>query len=87
MSRNTSRFAGIDESWEDLTLELGEIRDGDDRALALGRIRGRGRGSGDDIDVEAALVVRFREALITSFHAHTDRAHALGAVGLRDITS
>jgi ketosteroid isomerase-like protein len=77
-------FAAVDQSWEDLTVELGEIRDGDDWVLALGRIRGRGRGSGADIDVEAALVVRFREALITSFHAHTDRAEALGAVGLRD---
>ena len=76
--------AAVDESWEDLSWEIEEIRDGGDWVLALGQIRGRGRGSGAALDVRAAWVARFREGLVANFHTYTDRAEAFEAVGLSE---
>jgi ketosteroid isomerase-like protein len=71
----------VEESWEDLTWEVEEIREGAGWALALGRIRGRGRGTGAVIDARAGWVARFRDGAITSFHTHADRDEALADVG------
>src|SRR5204862_1271331 len=75
--------AGVDAIWDDLTYEVDHIRDGGDWVLALGRMRGRARHSGAVLDVTAGWVFHFRDRLITRFHAHTDRARALEAVGMR----
>jgi ketosteroid isomerase-like protein len=76
--------AAVDESWENLSWEVEEIRDGDSWVLALGRIRGSGRGSGAAIDARAGWVARFREGLVTSFHTYAERSEALKAVGLSE---
>jgi ketosteroid isomerase-like protein len=76
--------AAVDESWETLSWEVEETREGEDWVVALGHIRGRGRGSGAEFDARAGWVVRFREGLVTSFHTCPDRADALNEVGLRD---
>jgi ketosteroid isomerase-like protein len=76
--------AAIDESWEELFVEIGEARDGGDRVLALGRIRGQGRESGAPIDVEAASVAYFRDGLVTTLHNYTNLAEALEAAGLSE---
>jgi ketosteroid isomerase-like protein len=75
--------AGVDAIWEDLTCEIDDIWEGGDWVLALGRMRGRARCSGAVLDVTAGWVFHFRDRLITRFHAHTDRARALEAVGMR----
>jgi ketosteroid isomerase-like protein len=75
-------YAAVDESWDELKVAIEEVRDGGERVLALGRIRGRGRDSGAAIDVEAASVGHFRDGLITRLHHYTDRAEAVGAAGL-----
>jgi ketosteroid isomerase-like protein len=77
-------FAAIDESWEELRVEIEEARDAGDRVLGLGRIRGRGRESGAPIDVEAASVAYFRDGLITTLHNYTNRADAFEAAGLSE---
>jgi ketosteroid isomerase-like protein len=77
-------FAAIDESWEELQVEIEQARDGGDRVLGLGRIRGRGRESGAPIDVEAASVAYIRGWLITVLHNYTNRAEALEAAGLSE---
>ncbi len=76
--------AAVDESWENLTWEVEEIRDGGGWVLALGRIRGRGRSSGAAIDARAGWVVPFREGLVTSFQTYPDRAEALKAASLSE---
>ena len=80
----TQYYAAVDETWDDLSWQVEEIRDGGDWVIALGRIQGRGRGSGAVIDVRAGWVARFDDGLITNFHTYADRAKALQAVGLRD---
>jgi ketosteroid isomerase-like protein len=77
-------FAAIDESWEELRVEIEEARDAGDRVLGLGRIHGRGRESGAPIDVEAASVAYFRDGLITTLHNYTNRADAFEAAGLSE---
>ncbi len=74
--------AAVDESWENLSWKVEELRDGDGWVIALGRIQGRGRGSGAVIDARGAWVARFCEGLITSFQTYSDRDQALKAVGL-----
>jgi ketosteroid isomerase-like protein len=74
----------VDETWEDLTWEVEEIRDGDSWVIALGHIQGRGRDSGAVIDARGAWVASFRAGLITSFQTFSDRAEALKAVGLAE---
>jgi ketosteroid isomerase-like protein len=76
--------AAVNESWDNLSWEVEEIRDGGDWVLALGRIRGRGADSGVAIDTRAGWFVRFRDGLITSFHTFSDRGAALEAAGLSE---
>ncbi|MDX6617206.1 MAG: SnoaL-like domain [Solirubrobacterales bacterium] len=76
--------AAVDESWEDLSWEVEEIRDGDGWIIALGHIRGHGRGSGAAFDAKGAWVAHFGGELITGFHTYANRAEALEAVGLSE---
>ena len=72
-------YAAVDESWDELRVEIEEVRAAGDRVIALGRIRGQGHESGAAIDVEAASVAHFRDGLITSLQHYTNRAEALKA--------
>jgi ketosteroid isomerase-like protein len=74
----------VDESWENLTWEVEEIRDGGDWVIALGRIRGRGRDSGALIDARGAWVARFGNRRITEFQTFSNRTEALEALGLQE---
>jgi ketosteroid isomerase-like protein len=74
--------AAVEQSWENLTWEVEEIRDGEGWVLALGCIRGRGRGSGAAFDAKGAWLARFRDGSVTSFRTYPDRSQALKAVGL-----
>jgi ketosteroid isomerase-like protein len=75
-------LADVKESWEDLSVEVEQFRDGGDWVLALVRIRGRGRASGAGIDVRAAAVYRFRDGLIMHMKVYGDCAEALADLGL-----
>jgi|SRR5215211_2319376 len=61
-----------------------DIRDLDDRVLALGTIRATGNQSGVETVVPFTAVIRFKEGLVTHFTDFGDRATALEAVGLRE---
>jgi ketosteroid isomerase-like protein len=83
-SAATQYCTAVEESWENLTWEVEEIKDGDSWVLALGRIQGRGRGSGAAIDAKGAWLARFRDGLVTNFRTYPDRRDALEAVGLAE---
>jgi ketosteroid isomerase-like protein len=76
--------AAVDESWEELSWELEEIRELGGRVIALGHIRGRGRDSGAGIDARGAWIAELSDGLITRFQTYSDRTQALDAVGLED---
>jgi ketosteroid isomerase-like protein len=75
-------YAAVDASWDELRVEVEDVRDGGDRVLAFGRIRGRGRGSGATIDVQSASVAHFRDGLITRLQHYSNRAEAAEAAEL-----
>jgi ketosteroid isomerase-like protein len=79
----TEYCAAVDETWENLTWRIDDVRDGGSWVLVEGRIQGRGRATGAAIDARAGWVVRFREGLVVSFRTYADRAEAFEAVGLR----
>jgi ketosteroid isomerase-like protein len=74
--------AGVDAIWEGMTFQVDEVRDCGGSVVALGWMRGRARKSGALIEVTGGWVAHFRDGLVTSFHAHGDRAKALAAVGI-----
>jgi len=79
----TQYCAAVDTIWDGLTFESEDVTDGGDWVLALGRMRGRALSSDTELDVTGGWVARFRDGLITSFHAYADRAKALEAVGIQ----
>ena len=76
--------SAVEQTWENLTWEVEEIRDVGSWVLALGHIRGSGRGSGAVFDARGAWLARFRDGLVTNFRTYPDRGEALKAAGLAD---
>jgi ketosteroid isomerase-like protein len=75
----TQYCTAVEESWEDLVWEIGELRDGGDFVLAVGHIRGNGRDSGVAIDSRAGWIAQFRDGRIARFQTYADRKDALEA--------
>ena len=63
-------------------MDIPDIRDLDDRLLALGTLRVIGRGSGIETEVPVAFVARFRDGLMTKCKDYGDKGLALEAAGL-----
>jgi ketosteroid isomerase-like protein len=70
--------------WENFEVQVDEIRDLGDRAVAFGEIRGRGRGSGLDTRVPLAWVVGFHEGKMRRVQSYGDTSDALEAAGLSE---
>jgi ketosteroid isomerase-like protein len=77
-------FADLDDTWENLEVEMDEVRDGGEWILAFGLLRARGASSGADVALRLGWVLRSRNGILTGFRVYTDRAEALEAVGLSD---
>jgi ketosteroid isomerase-like protein len=59
-----------------------DIRDlGDERLVAIGKIRMRGRGSGAEADVVSAAIVEFRDGVMRSYKDYGDERLALQKAG------
>ena len=73
-------FAEADETWEDLRLEEGEVRDVGERALAFATLHGRGRASGAVVEMkDIGWVFEFRDGLIAAVRTYFSREAALEA--------
>jgi ketosteroid isomerase-like protein len=72
----------ISDTWEDLRLVGGELRDLGDRVLWLGRTEGRGRGSGVPVDTPLAVIYDVRAGKISHARAYLDQDEALRAAGV-----
>jgi ketosteroid isomerase-like protein len=78
-------LADLAEHYEHGQIKYAEIRDLGDQVLGLGTLHFVGRGSGIETDVPAAILMTFRDGLITRLQDFGgDRARALEAAGLRD---
>jgi ketosteroid isomerase-like protein len=78
----TQYCTAVEESWDNLSWEIEEVRVGADWVIALGRIRGQGHDTGVAIDSKAGWLAHFRDGLITRFQTYADRTKALEAAGL-----
>jgi ketosteroid isomerase-like protein len=71
------------EPWDQITIEVEELRDSGDCVVAFIRFRAVGR---DDLEIDAPFVhvITFRESKVIRFEAFDDRAAALEAAGLSE---
>ena len=76
-------FRDLYEAFAELHLEFSEIRELDDRIVAIGRIRARGRESGAEIESPFAYLVRFKNGKAILIRTYLDPKEALEAAGLR----
>jgi ketosteroid isomerase-like protein len=77
-------FAAVWETWDQFHFEEADVRDLDDSALWLGRVRMRGRASHIELDQEFANRFDLRDGLITRVHAFLTWRDALKAAGLSE---
>ena len=71
------------EPWEQLTVEVEELRDADHCVVAFVRFLAVGR-DGLEVDAPFAHVLTFRESKVIRFEAFDDRPEALEAAGLSE---
>jgi ketosteroid isomerase-like protein len=74
----------LNEAFEWLRPEIGDLLDAGDLVVGIGRIYFRGKGSGIETDSPAGWVFRFRDGRLLRFRAFRDPEQALEAVGLGD---
>ena len=72
------------ETWDEVFFEEAEVRDLDEAALWLGRLKLRGATSHIALDQEFAIRFVLRGDKLASIHAFLSRRDALEAVGLSD---
>jgi ketosteroid isomerase-like protein len=79
-------FADIAEHYvlESSHVRYTEIRDLGDRVLGIGTLRFTGKGSGISSETSLALIVSYRNGLITHMKDYGDKNKALEAVGLSE---
>ena len=77
-------FADLDEYFEPGRIDCSDIRDLDDRVLALGTVHAIGRESGVETVLPYTVVATFRNGLLTHFIDYADRDRALEAAGLTE---
>jgi ketosteroid isomerase-like protein len=74
----------LSEAFAELHLEISEIRDLDDRIVAIGHMRGRGTKSGAEIESPWAYLVEFNNGKAIRVRAFLDPEEVLEAVGLSE---
>jgi ketosteroid isomerase-like protein len=72
------------ETFEHFQVELEDVREGDDVAVAFGRLSAKGRESGAPVDVAMAWVFRFVEDKVVWAKSYSDREEALAEAGLEE---
>jgi ketosteroid isomerase-like protein len=77
-------FADLVEHFAAWQIHCPDIRDLDDRVLALGTITATGRESGVETQLPLTVVARFRDGRITDFTDFGDKVQALKAAGLSE---
>ena len=80
----TQWLADLAEHYAGGHIDLTDIRDLEDRVLALGTLRVTGRGSGIEAEVPVAFVASFRNGLMTHLRDYGDKNQALEAARLRE---
>ena len=69
------------EVFDEIHIELSEIRDLGDRLVALGRTHAHGGASGADVQTPIGLVTEFKDGRAISIRGYLDHEEALEAAG------
>jgi ketosteroid isomerase-like protein len=69
----------VSDAWEEYRVLGEDIRDLNDRVLALSRVEALGAGSGAQVDSEMGQVYDFREGRISRIQTYLDHGEALKA--------
>jgi ketosteroid isomerase-like protein len=77
-------FATIDETFSELEAEVTEVRDLDDRLVAIGRLRTRGRRSGAETTSDVGWLIEFGDRRVRKVRTFLDSADALEAAGVSE---
>jgi ketosteroid isomerase-like protein len=72
------------EAFDEIHIEISEIRDLGDRLVAIGRTRARGTASGADVTSPIGFVTELKNGKALSMRGYLDPKEALEAVGLRE---
>jgi ketosteroid isomerase-like protein len=72
------------ESFEDWSLDVEEVFDAGDRAVAIVRQHGRAKHGGPEVEMRFAQVWTFRDGLLARVEIYADRDEALEAAGLSE---
>jgi ketosteroid isomerase-like protein len=75
-------FESVWQTWEEISLEESEVRDLDDAALWLGRMKMRGGASHIELEQEFAIHFVFVDGKVVKMKAFAEWRDALTAVGL-----
>lgn len=71
--------ADLAEHWNELRIELTQIRAAGDAVVALGLVSGRGAAGGFS-DQPATWVIKFREGRVANVQVFADARHVVGAL-------
>ena len=72
------------EAFDEIHIEISEIRDLGDRLVAIGRTRARGKASEADVQSPIGFVTEFKNGKAISIRGYLDPKEALEAAGLRE---
>jgi uncharacterized protein len=72
------------EAFDEIHIEISEIRDLGDRLVAIGSTRARGKASGADVESPIGFVTEVKNGKTTSIRGYLDPKEALEAAGLSD---
>ena len=74
----------LNETFDEVHIEMSEFRDLGDGLVAIGRTRNRGKASGVETETPLVLVTEIRDGKTISIRAYLDREEALEAARLRE---
>jgi ketosteroid isomerase-like protein len=72
------------EAFDEIHIEISEIRDLGDRLVAIGRTRTRGKASGADVESPIGFGTEFKNGKAISIRGYLDPKQALEAAGLSE---
>ena len=74
----------LDEAFDEIHIELSEIRDLGDRLVAIGRTHAHGGASGADVETPIGFVTEFKNGKAVSIRGYLDPKEALAAAALQE---
>jgi steroid delta-isomerase-like uncharacterized protein len=76
--------ADMDADWEAFRIDPVDLRERDERVVAIGQVTGRGAESGVSIDLVGGFVFELHDGRITGLTSYSNASDALAAVGLTE---